>query len=356
MKLIFILYDGIGNSVFYSQVLTPLLKRLDENKNLSVTIISFERKTPKKRVVNNKIKFIFLRTIPFFGKKSLYFSVFMLYKALKKILLEKDEAEIIIRGPLAGFVVLKFFRFFKKHKINSITIQARGLAAEEFRYAQKNTKTSGLKTLFKKVFKNFLYNSYKKIEHEVYKKQNVNFLPKVYIKTVSPALANYLIKNFDADKDMVSVCYKDIPEIIDQEQIKKWREQVRSELKISEDKYVYCYTGSARPWQMIDQMVQFALKKTKEDKKNFFLFFSQDKKVFEKKLREAGVSSDQYFVQSIHPTQTYKYLSAADAGLLFREKDPVNWVSRPTKMLEYQSVRLKIIHNNNISWLVNSEN
>jgi len=50
----------------------------------------------------------------------------------------------------------------------------------------------------------------------------------------------------------------------------------------------------------------------------------------------------------------YVYLAAADYGLLFRHKDIINWVSRPTKMLEYQAVGLKIIHNNTIEWL--SEN
>ncbi len=100
-------------------------------------------------------------------------------------------------------------------------------------------------------------------------------------------------------------------------------------------------------------MISYASEVCKNDKNAFFLFLSGEKEVFECKLQKAHVPRDRYIIRSIDPAETFKYVSAADAGLLFREKDPVNWVSRPTKMLEYQSVGLRLVHNNTVAWLTN---
>ena len=50
-----------------------------------------------------------------------------------------------------------------------------------------------------------------------------------------------------------------------------------------------------------------------------------------------------------------KYLCAADAGILLRKKDVVNWVARPTKILEYRAAGLKIIHNDTVAMLTNQQ-
>ena len=43
-QLAFIIFDGIENSVFVSQVLQPLLNLLKEDNNIEITLISFEKK------------------------------------------------------------------------------------------------------------------------------------------------------------------------------------------------------------------------------------------------------------------------------------------------------------------------
>jgi len=83
--------------------------------------------------------------------------------------------------------------------------------------------------------------------------------------------------------------------------------------------------------------------------------FSTDEMTLEieKSLNISKLPKDSYLLLSVKPNNLHKYLAACDVGLLFREKDIINWVSRPTKMLEYQSVGLKIEHNNTIAWLAN---
>ncbi len=61
--------------------------------------------------------------------------------------------------------------------------------------------------------------------------------------------------------------------------------------------------------------------------------------------------SHSYHIIFVPHHEIYHYLAAADAGIIFREAHIINWVSRPTKILEYQAVGLKIIHNNTVAML-----
>lgn len=349
-QLIFLIYDGIENSVFAGQVLEPLKKRLSLEEDLGVSIVSFENRhfDPSKicSFSNDRLRVFVLKKIPFMGRISL------LYALRKFISFYRKEFgscifQIIARGPLAGWIA-------RRAGLDvPLIIQARGLAAEEFRFANEQAVSNPWKSLLKKMFRKFIYNSYKKIELEAYGKG-------VKIVAVSPALKDYLITNFASDPLNISVSIEDVPEKISVEQVEKWRNEVREELKIPNDAYVYCYAGSALSWQCVDEMIDYFISQYKFDNKSFFLVFSKDKMLFETKLvaklaatklsttRPQKFSNECFLVVSVDHCNIYRYLSAADAGLLFRKPDPVNFVSRPTKFLEYQAVGLKIIHNETI--------
>jgi hypothetical protein len=335
-KLLVVIYDGIQNSVFHSQVLTPIIKLLNNHKNSTVTLISFEQKHLPKKFLSkieqshDRLQIIVRKKLPFFGRPSLFLPVFYLTRLFK----QKKHSKILARGPLAGWIVQKTFDRLKHENVH-LTIQARGLAAEEFRYTTEKSARKTLKSRVRFLFRKRFYNSYKKIEQEVYGKKS-DFL----IEAVSPKLKDYLVDNFGADIQKITIAEHDKPPPVDKIQVKKWRYDTRDELKIPHNKYVYCYAGSAQPWQCVDQMIDYASKKISTDKNAFFLFLSRDKKLFEKKLQAAQVQSHFYRVCSVHPSNIYRYLSAADAGLLFREDDPVNLVARPTKLLEYEAVGL----------------
>ena len=80
-----------------------------------------------------------------------------------------------------------------------------------------------------------------------------------------------------------------------------------------------------------------------------------DKNKFIEACGKQNIAKQHYAVLNVGAQDVYKYLAAGDYGLLFREPDVVNWVSRPTKMLEYQAVGLKIIHNKTVAWLADQE-
>ena len=356
-KLAFILYDGIKNSVFTSQVLQPLLNRLVQDNNLEITLISFEKQRPNNKVLvdlipaHDRLHFVICRRLPFFGKLSLCFAVLQLKRLLRIISCD----QMITRGPLAGWVALKALgNFSKKHRNNlnlqSLTIQARGLCAEEYRFACQKLKNCLLRGF---CFK-YIYSRLHEIEQQVYSQKSKNILSfKVKIESVSPALKEYLITNFDADSANIVIAQKDLPKKVDKKRIQKWRKCTRKKLGISDDSFVYCYAGSARPWQCLPEALQYFSGKYQKNPKSFLLLLSQDKEKIENMICKTKVPKNNCALLSAKPAELNKYLCASDAGLLFRDKDIINWVSRPTKMLEYQAVGLDVIHNHTIAWLEN---
>ena len=342
-QLIYITYDGLNNSVFASLVLKPLLKRLNDDNNLEIMLVSFEKTKPNtellKKIIpaHDRLHFVLCKKNSFWGKSSLWLAIYQ----LKKLLKIYPPNKIITRGPLAGWVAIKALA--KDLATVPLSIQARGLCAEEYRFVTQNLKEFFIKKIFRKI----IYKRLKTIEKQSYSKENVT------IEAVSPALKKYLAASFAANESRTDIAKLDLPEGLDKETIKILRARTRKELYIPEEKFIYCYSGSCKPWQCIPEIINFFKTKYTKDKKSFLLILSSDKKEIEKSLNISKLPKDSYLLLSVKPNNLHKYLAACDVGLLFREKDIINWVSRPTKMLEYQSVGLKIEHNNTIAWLAN---
>ena len=190
------------------------------------------------------------------------------------------------------------------------------------------------------------------IEYETYKeKRNINY--NIKIESVSQSLKEYLVHNFNACSLRINIATRDIPKKMNFKQIQEYKKEIRKKLGILNDQPVYCYSGSFKPWQCIPQIIEYFSEQYKKNSKSFLLLLSQDKKEIEKILLKNKISKKNYALLSVDPKELHKYLAASNFGLLFRNKDIINWVSRPTKMLEYQAVGLKIIHNQTISWLEN---
>jgi hypothetical protein len=337
-KLLFIIYDGIKNSVFQSQVLIPLSKQFKKTKKLKITIVSFEKHRPNQRLIqqikgtHHKLKIIILKKLPYFGKLSLCFAIPQLKKIIKKI----NPDDIICRGPLAGFIAIKGI----KQKNISLVIQARGLCAQEYRFATQNRQSF----FFKKILHTFIFKSLEKIERWAFSR--------AHIQAVSPALKDYLVQHFHTHPKQITIASHDFPSPINQETKKKYKKEIREKLQIPHTTSVYCYSGSAKPWQCIEKSIDYFANKSKTNPDSFLLLFSQDKKDIEKKIQKNQIPKQKYKILNIPPRELTKYLCACDYGFLFREKDVINFVSRPTKMLEYQSANLEIIHNQTIAWLM----
>ena len=343
-NLTFVVYDGIKNSVFQSQVLAPLLNELDERTDLNIKLVCFEKDLAEAKQfattlnINPRLELIFFKKYPFFGKPSMMYAI----KCFRGYLKIDSPDQIIARGPLAGYIVLKAL----SNKFNIPTIvQARGLCAEEYRYSVQKTKGA-----IKKIWDEFIFKSMGKIEHYVYSSS------KIKIEAVSPALKDYLVKQFHAEPANILIAVRDIPKSVDKCQAVVWRGQVRDELNIPDDATVYCYSGSFKPWQCAEQTVECFAFEYFKDPSLFMLVLTQDIEPFKHELERLKIPASNYRILNVQPQDLNKYLCAANFGMLIREADIINWVSRPTKMLEYQACGLKIIHNNTVAWLAKENN
>lgn len=337
-NVIFVTYDSVENSVFNGQVLQPLLERKKRSPFERICLITFERKKISDVIHAQLItalgadNIIILPRLPFLGRLSLWHSVWHLKKALSLF----SNYQIIARGPLAGWIALKA----RSHN-QLLVIQARGLLGHEYDYAHMH---SNIVTRYLHAYRAHQLHS---CERDVYscKDNNVTF------QAVSPALRDYLVKEFNTSIPQCTVADHDIPAVIPTEQRNTWRVEMRKKLNIPLSDHVYCYNGSAKAWQCPEMTIYYFKERLLHKPESFLLIITQDIEPFKRLLSEHCIPTDRYHIQTVRHNDVYAFLSACDTGIIFRKPHVINWISRPTKVLEYKSVNLDIMHNNTIAWL-----
>jgi hypothetical protein len=374
---IVVIYDSITNSVFTSQVLNPLLAWLARDKKHTAMLISFEARDVTKhatyaRIAQEKrITLIIRKRIPFFGLPTLWYAAYCIQKLLK----QTHDAHIIARGPFAGYACLC------ARITNPILVQIRGLLWQEYEYtcsqyektkAASYTDDHGSPTVFgiqldfqqsrtkiieyiecsgRSFMQKLKIYLYKQLETTLYACQDDHLV----FEAVSPALRTHLTKTYVTLKpESVRLAYDDIPQPIAQRKRKQWRIQTRAELGIPTDAHVYCYNGSIKPWQFPEAFFTFCADAIAPDEKAHLLIISQDYQHCASLLVKTTIPTQRCHLISVEHDRIYEYLAAANTGLVFRDATLLNWVSRPTKLLEYQAVGLQILHNATIAWLAES--
>jgi len=343
--LVFVLYDSITNSIFDSQIAEPLIRQ-QTDPQITITVISFEKKTESKRLKTithqyPTITFIFLKNRIFLHKTLLNPLVQKLHQILKQL----PSYKLIARGPIAGYLCTQAV---EKTACLEFIIQARAILAEEYRFTHAHSNT-----IFTKAVHYFRAYFYEQLERSVYRKQFSYSVPTT-IESVSPTLKEYLITNYYADANMIMIAQSDIPAPFSLEVITKWRKNTRKELNLSENRFVYCYNGSLKPWQCPEETLSFFKQELSKNRNAFLLILTHNKEEFEALIKKRLDEPTTYKVLAVPHKEIYRYLAACDAGVILREKNSINWTSRPTKILEYQAVNLPIIHNNTIAILENS--
>lgn len=343
--LIFVLYDSVANSVFDSQVAEPLLKQQKNDPMLEITIISFEKNLSQHvrlSTVNNypTLKFIFL-------KKGLFITSFFLVhqiQRLRSVLKKFTYYNLIARGPLAGYISLHATSY---KNCKNFTVQARGLLAEEYQFAHAQVTNYIMHQIHR--IRAYLYWN---LEKAIYSRKNYK-IPTT-IEAVSPALKNYLIENFNTQEKFISIAALDIPQSFSSTIIDEWKIATRKQLEIPSNAYVYCYNGSIKPWQCPHETVTFFKEQLQKNPKAYLLILTHETDAFQMLIQKYNLIKSCYKILNVPHKYIYRFLAAADAGVIFREKNTINWTSRPTKVLEYQAVGLSIVHNNTIAILYNS--
>lgn len=330
MVLVGIVYDSISNSVFESQFLAPLLKKAWKN-NWNLCIISTERfdVSAKLSIFKEKypeVTFHLIQRHRFMGIPTLW----PLVRTIKKMLDTLPPHQIVARGPHAGWMSLRC----KNSNTVSLTIQARGLCAEEYAF-------SAPASWLKRIVAHF----HRRIEQATHSATNNGI-----IEAVSPALKEYLIATYGADKNSIVIAEQDIPPILSPEERKDYRIQFRKQFHIPVSATVWCYSGSYKSWQCADETIALFARMHALNPNAFLLILSHDTAAFEKAC--SILPKETYRIISVETKLVIPALCAGDVGVLLRNNHIINWVSRPTKALEYQAAGLEILHNNTVKFLI----
>ncbi len=347
--LLAVIYDSVTNSVFESQVFVPLVRMLDRGEITHVTLVTFEADVTIKHRLgalhHPAITIIVLKRYPLVGTWSLRLASWQLIISLDLASIDAIRA----RGSLAGLIakhVISLWKQWYRSQTIPLTIQARGLCAEEYRFTSEQKVLSRAQ----KIVIAWRIKLYDIIERKSYRAATG-----VTIEVVSNTLGKHLQKQYITPATMITLAQHDLVEIVPPDLIARQRADIRALLTIPTDAYVFCYSGSCKPWQCAEETVLFFASEARKNAKAFFLILSQDIIAFQQLLNKYQIQPERIRLLTVKPAQLLTYLCAADAGMLLRKADVVNWVSRPTKLLEYQAVRLKIIHNNTVGQLANKK-
>jgi len=121
------------------------------------------------------------------------------------------------------------------------------------------------------------------------------------------------------------------------------RQEVRKALGFNSNQKVICYSGGLSNWQRIDDIISLYEEVSKQTQGFKFLFLTRELNQLQLKLDKSILCRTDYVIKSCQHDDVYRYLSAADAGIIMREDTIVNNVASPIKIAEYLACGLPVI-------------
>jgi len=120
------------------------------------------------------------------------------------------------------------------------------------------------------------------------------------------------------------------------------RAKMREELSI-EDKFVYIYVGNADKWQKLDIIMVEFMKQVSKNNLLYLVIVTTEPLKVKAMLLELNIDITNILITSTTYNKVAKYINAADAGLLIRDENSVNYVASPTKRNEYLACGIKVV-------------
>lgn len=121
------------------------------------------------------------------------------------------------------------------------------------------------------------------------------------------------------------------------------RDEVRRELNLI-GRRVIVYVGALGGWYLTNEMAGFLATAYKQDAATFSLILTQSpSELIKQRLRNSGMSTDDYLVREVSPKDVPSYLKAADMAISFIKPCYSKLSSSPTKIAEYLASGLPVI-------------
>ena len=340
MKVLYISYDGMTDSLGQSQVI-PYLKGLSE-KGHQITLISCEKKIKfdaQNKIIQNLLSKsnIIWFPVPYSALPSVLSKRLNLFRIRKTAftICNNNKVDIVhCRSYMAALIGLNL-----KNKFGlKFIFDMRGLWADE-RIDGKIWNLTNI--LHKGIFKYF-------------KKKELEFLTN----------ANYTISLTQNAKDEIlswnqfqnkRIPIEVIPCCVDLKLFSQLNINVSEQkailkrLNISENDFIISYLGSIGTWYMLDEMLDFFKLMLETRMNTKFLFLTHDNKEnILLKAAEKGISTKTIIILSANRNEVPLLLSLSSISLYFIKPTYSKKASSPTKTGEIMAMGIPIITNSGI--------
>jgi hypothetical protein len=333
-KYIYLNSLNFEGTVFQTQILDWLHLYIKFGIDFELIQVFNARCLLQPKYINDQVSGIKTKTnlfsghIYYFPAKHIFLllNTAIIYFKLFKYIFKNDEILVFSRA-LIGREMILLKKIFPKKII--FYFDSRAAAAEERKYTaiKKNIFTAKEYRLIA-----FIYF----LEYTT-----LNAADKVF--AVSDILKKYFNETYkmQADKLIKYPCLSDTRKFFYDEMI---RQSVRSELGISSGTTVFLYAGGvSSQWHVAEQMFSFFDFINKKMSDVLFLFLTTDQISINSLVKNYEGLAAKIICRSVPNNQVYKYLNAADFGILFRENTVMNNVASPTKFAEYVLCGLPVI-------------
>jgi hypothetical protein len=333
-KALFITHEGVGHSIFRSQV----MEHCDSMSNYGYSFDILAYNTLKKtwltsfnNYLNYKssfnVKLILKKALWIYFPFSLVINLFILAIDLYKLKKNTDYSFIHARADYSAFlaIILKPFHGLK------VVWDCRGDSIDELMFNSNK-------------FNFFIRNAFRILvlpKFILFIKINRKFSDKIIF--VSNALQNTILDTNYHTKSHVIPCPVPSKYFYFDNNL---RISTRKKLNIKKNEFLYIYSGSMIGYQSIIDFIDF-FKLIISHPFNKLIIATTD--IDQAKSIFNNFNFDKISITFVKYEEMNNLFCASDFGIMIRSKRLLNYVASPTKFGEYCLSGLKVIHNDNVN-------
>lgn len=121
------------------------------------------------------------------------------------------------------------------------------------------------------------------------------------------------------------------------------RTEIRDSLGVTDRDIVLCYSGGTGAWQRVDDIIDLLKGVCAQHDGCKALFLTSNQQEMTQRVIARGFPTDRVLIRSCPHKDVYRFLSAADIGIIMRHDIPLNNVASPVKVGEYLGCGLPVI-------------
>ncbi|MFV2004703.1 MAG: hypothetical protein ACC650_05815 [Gammaproteobacteria bacterium] len=323
-----------------SQV-ADLLLHYQEQKIFDKIFLLISSMTPNKSLANqldrlraDGIQIHIYKDRPFIHRKLAFTSCRSIFRILKDITADNESTDFIIHARSALIAYFAMMAAYRDESLKNIPILADFRGTE---WAEYMLFTHMTIPVIREVVDAIETRELLLVEKQVYETVDA-------VSAVSPDFKKYLEMMWGPNENLaVNPCLARID--LFRYDI-NMREQGRADLGMHPDDIVVLFsTGGASPWQNIQEITtSFSkLKEKYESLKNSLKLL-----ILTPAADKFTMDDDAITITSAAPHEMNKWLNIADIGIIFRDRNIVNYVASPIKISEYICTGLPLLTNSGV--------